>query len=171
MERNFRVLVSPGTLFKNKTRQHQQQQKPGWIFFFIQGMEFSEGNLSIQAIYNKNKSETKSHFGRRGSLIQQPWEQKLSGNARRERVGIVLCSSLGSGVRREKQESADSDQRKRRRTLSGLSRLLQGVFSHRENSKNTEGGKMDTVKILICATRMQSIGTIVINELICNRNN
>ena len=134
-------------------------------------MDFSEGNLFIQAIYNKNKSETKSHFGRRGSLIQRPWEQRLSGSARRERVGIVLCASLGSGVRREKKESADSDQRKGRRTLSGLSRLLQGVLSHRENVKNTEGGKTDTVKILICATRMQSIGTIVINELICTRNN
>lgn len=49
---------------------------------------------------------------------------------------------------------------------------MQGVGPTQKKMKNTrEEGKTDTVKILMCAARMQSIGIIVISELICNRNN
>lgn len=44
MERNFRVLVSLKTLFKNKTKQYQEQQKPQRIFLSVQGMDFPEGD-------------------------------------------------------------------------------------------------------------------------------
>lgn len=43
----------------------------GFVFLF-QRMYLSEGNIFTQAIYDKNKSQNKSPFGRRGSLIQQP---------------------------------------------------------------------------------------------------
>ena len=43
----------------------------GFVFLF-QRMYLSEGNIFTQAIYDKNKLQHKSPFGRRGSLIQQP---------------------------------------------------------------------------------------------------
>lgn len=69
MERNFRVLASLGTLFKNKTKQYQQQQKAPRIFFFIQGMDFPEGKIFIQTIHNQNKMEKEPPCGGKGLCL------------------------------------------------------------------------------------------------------
>lgn len=50
MKSNFRVLVSLETLFKNKTKQHQEQQKPQRIFPSVQGMDFPEGDTYLHHI-------------------------------------------------------------------------------------------------------------------------
>lgn len=132
-------------------------------------MYFSVGNIFTQAICNKNKSQNKSPFGRRGSLIQQPWQQRLRGNVKRKGINCFMFKA-GKWCEKRGKMSVDSDQRKGRSTLSSLSRLLQGVCPTEKKMKNTWEGKTDR-KMFICAARMQNFGIPVTSELICNKSN